>query len=166
MTHRLDRPAAGDVDSVIAAMHTRMRGGDWDSYVRPLLQDAPEHVVIARDAHDRLSGFCISATPAATSPVVRDDEVLGPWLAHTRAHRPDEDVLVWRLHRLHVGPRGNVHSPVIALMNTAAMMRCGLKNIRRSYLPIDPHNPVARASRRAWAPSTCGSSTSTAVTDG
>ena len=38
-----------------------------------------------------------------------------------------------------------MHSPVIALMNTAAMMRCGLQNIRRSYLPIDPHNPVARA---------------------
>ena len=98
---------------------------------------------------------------------MRDDEVLGPWLAHARAHRPDEDVLVWRDSTdFTSGREGNVHSPVIALMNTAAMMRCGLKNIRRSYLPIDPHNPVARAFSEGVGAEHVRELDSTAATDG
>lgn len=146
VTHRLDQPVASDVDAVVAAMAARMGNDDWDAYVRAFLEEAPEHVVIARDATDRLAGFCISATPSATSPVVHADPILGPWIAHARANHAGEDVLVWRDSAdLSSGREGNVHSPVIALMNTAAMLRCGLRNIRRSYLPIDPHNPVARA---------------------
>jgi len=146
ITHRLDGPRDGDATAIAHALADRLGPSAWDAYVRPFLERAPEHVVVARDASDRLAGFCISATPGAANPVVRDDAILGPWLRHAAASEGSDQVLVWRDSTdLTSGREGNVHSPVIALMNTAAMFRCGLPNIRRSYLPIDPGNPVARA---------------------
>lgn len=146
VTHRVDGPRPGDRALIAAGLEDRLGAGSWAGHVTPFLEEAPEHVVIARDSHDRLAGFCISATPLSTSPVVREDVVLGPWLAHAAANFPGEEVLAWRDSTdLSSGREGNVHSPVIALMNTAAMLRCELRNVRRSYLPIDPANPVARA---------------------
>lgn len=146
VTHRIDGPRSGDGALIAAGLEDRLGVGSWATHVTPFLDEAPEHVVIARDSHDRLAGFCISATPMSTSPTVRGDRVLGRWLEHAAAHFPGEEVLAWRDSTdLSSGREGNVHSPVIALMNTAAMLRCELRNVRRSYLPIDPANPVARA---------------------
>ncbi|MTD46098.1 AAA family ATPase [Conexibacter sp. W3-3-2] len=146
VTHRLDGPRAGDTTTIAHALADRFGPGVWDSHVRPFIERAPEHVVMARDASDRLAGYCISATPRAANPVVRRDPLLGPWLEHAAEQDHSDQTLVWRDSTdLTSGREGNVHSPVIALMNTAAMLRCGLPNIRRSYLPIDPENPVARA---------------------
>jgi len=146
VTHRIDGPRAGDDALIAAGLQERLNNGSWARQVTRFLDDAPEHVVIARDNRDRLVGFCISATPMSTSPTVREDPVLGPWLEHAATQFPGEEVLAWRDSTdLTSGRKGNVHSPVIALMNTAAMLRCELRNVRRSYLPIDPANPVARA---------------------
>lgn len=146
ITHRLDAPREGDLALIASGLRERNGEGPWEEHVGALLRDAPEHVVIARDTHDRLAGFCISATPDSPNPAVHADPLLGPWLAHAREHFPGEEVLVWRDSTdLSTGREGDVSSPVIALMNTAAMLRCDLRNIRWSYLPIDPANPVARA---------------------
>jgi len=47
------------------------------------------------------------------------------------------------------GEGGDINSPVLALMNTAAVLRSGLTNPRYSYLPIHRENKVAMEYARA-----------------
>ena len=52
--------------------------------------------------------------------------------------------MVWRDSLdLTTGVEGDVASPILALMNTGAILRSGLANPRWSYLPIDPGNQAA-----------------------
>lgn len=88
MRHGVDHPRDGDEAAIAAALTARLREAGWDADVRPFLRDAPEHVVIARDAAERLHGFCIGATPASRSTVVRRDRILGPWLTTPRPRSP------------------------------------------------------------------------------
>jgi hypothetical protein len=146
-THRVDHVRVGDVDTAGALFVVRKAGGHgWWAGARRFFEEAPERVVIARDDADVLCGVCIAVTPQNAPAFADEDRVLGPWLAHARATIPDGNVLVWRdTVDLTTPVDGHAASPVLAILNTAAMLRCGLTNQRWSYLPIDPENPVAVA---------------------
>jgi hypothetical protein len=105
-------------------------------------------VVTVRDARDELCGIAIAVTPENAPPVAEADVCLGPWLAHARAAHAGEEVLIWRDSLDFVG-HGDVSSPVLSILNTAAILRSGLKNPRWSYIPIDAANPAAVAFARA-----------------
>jgi hypothetical protein len=111
-----------------------------------LIARAPDCVVIARDAEDRLAGFSISVHPASAPAAADNDPLLGPWLAHARSGPAPDRTLIWRdAVDLTVGPSGDPASPVLALMNTASLLGSGTPNPRYLYLPINPHNPSAVA---------------------
>jgi hypothetical protein len=143
--HRVDHVRVGDKEIAGPLFVQRKAGGEgWWAGAARFFEEAPERVVIARDDSDALCGVCIAVTPANAPAFADEDRVLGPWLAHARATIPDGNVLLWRdTVDLTVSPNGNAASPVLAILNTAAMLRCGLTNQRWSYLPIDPDNPVA-----------------------
>lgn len=146
-THRVDHVRVGDKELAGELFLARRAGGDrWWSGARRFFEDAPERIVVARDADDELCGVCIAVTPQNAPAFAEEDRVLGPWLAHARATIPDGNVLLWRdTVDLTAPVDGHRASPVLAILNTAAMLRCGLVNQRWSYLPIDPDNPVAVA---------------------
>lgn len=111
-----------------------------------IVEQAPERVVVARDAEDRLCGFSISVTTDAAPPVTEADPLLGPWLAHARAHEDPGRCLLWRdAVDLTAPVGGDPASPVLALMNTAVLLRSGIPNPRYLYLPINPANASAVA---------------------
>ena len=61
-----------------------------------------------------------------------------------------EEVLLWRDSiDLTSGHEGDMSSPVLALMNTAAVLRSGLTNPRYGYLPIHRENKAAVAFAQA-----------------
>ncbi|MBI5103829.1 MAG: hypothetical protein HZB46_02345 [Solirubrobacterales bacterium] len=51
-------------------------------------------------------------------------------------------MLIWRDSIDFVG-HGDISSPVLSILNTAAILRSGLKNPRWSFIPIDPFNEAA-----------------------
>jgi hypothetical protein len=145
--HRVDHVRVGDTELAGAMFIERKSGGvGWWAGAARFFDEAPERVVIARDDADALCGVCIAVTPANAPAFADEDRVLGPWLAHARATIPDGNVLLWRdTVDLTAPVDGQAASPVLAILNTAAMLRCGLTNQRWSYLPIDPDNAVAVA---------------------
>jgi hypothetical protein len=83
-------------------------------------------------------------TPNSAPAAAERDPVLAPWIAHARKHYPDGNVILWRDSLdLSAGEKGNIGSRVLAVQNTAAILRSGLVNPRISYLPIDPENVAA-----------------------
>jgi hypothetical protein len=150
-THRVDHVRAGDQAVAGELFVLRRAGGQgWWAGTRRFFEEAPERIVIARDEEDRLCGVCIAVTPQNAPAFADEDRVLGPWLAHARAHIPDGNVLIWRDSvDLGASAEGSSASPVVAILNKAAMLRSGLVNQRWSYLPIDPASPVAAAFARA-----------------
>jgi hypothetical protein len=133
-------------DFALAEKRTGRRSGanDWWDTVKPLLEEAPETCVITRDRDDDMVGLCIFVTPNAAPAAAERDPVLGPWLAHAREHYPDGNVLLWRDSLdLSTSEKGDIRSRVLAIQNTAAILRSGLVNPRISYLPIDPQNVAA-----------------------
>lgn len=150
VTHRVDDLRAGDLAHTRTLMHRRYGdAGYWDA-LAPLLEAAAERVVVVRDRNDRVAGLSVCVTPGNAPAAADDDPVLGPWLDHARRTIPDGDVLIWRdALDFTAGLKGDVASPVLAMLNTASMMRSGLTNHRYAYLPIDPDNPVAVAFAQA-----------------
>ncbi len=153
--HRIDGLREGDLDEVCA--HSRRRAaldGDafaaWWEPTRRLVEAAPERALVVRDAQERLCGFAYAVTAFGAPPAAVADPILGPWLAHARAEAPGGQALLWRDSLDLMAPReGDIASPILALMNTAVVLRCGLSNPRWSYLPIDPRNEPAVAFARS-----------------
>jgi hypothetical protein len=149
-THRPDlwRPedAAFARDRFIEA--EKPSGEEWWAATTPILDEAPDRVVTLRDAHDVLCGIAIAVTPENAPPVAERDVCLGPWLTHARAAHAGDEVLIWRDSIDLVAP-GDLSSPVLSILNTAAILRSGLRNMRWSYIPIDPHNEAALTYARA-----------------
>ena len=109
----------------------------------PFFAEAPQYVTVARDPADRPAGLCIATTPGTASPVAERDPLLGPRLDHARARAAHGDALVWRDSLDLVARLGDTGSRVLAVLNTAAILRTGAGSLRFSYLPIDPMNPAA-----------------------
>jgi hypothetical protein len=141
---RVDELRPEDFEAAETRTSRRAGANDWWRIVRPLLEEAPECCVVARDRNDDLAGICIAVTPRAAPAAAERDPVLGPWLAHARKTFPDGNVLLWRDSLdLSTSVKGDIRSRVLAILNTAAILRSGLVNPRISYLPIDPENAAA-----------------------
>ena len=135
----IDSVRAGDVDALAPYYATRPR---WWGDVLTFLERAPERVVLARDSRDRLAGISIAVTLVDPPTGIESDAVLGPWLDYARRQMPGEDVLLWR-DATDLGRNADPASPVVSLMNTAAILNCGLANVRYSFIPLDPQNHAA-----------------------
>jgi hypothetical protein len=146
---RVDDVRPEDLEAAAARVNLRPGGPAWWKAARPIVEDAPECVVLARDREDNLAGLCIFVTPR-TAPAVADrDPMLSGWLAHARANYPDGNVILWRDSLdLSTDHKGDIGSRVLAILNTAAILRSGLVNPQTSYLPIDPDNDAAVAFSR------------------
>jgi hypothetical protein len=149
-TYRPDLWRAEDHDAARERFLAKTNGTAWWDETVPILEQAPDRVVTVRDQLDKLCGLAISVTPDNAPPVAEADVCLGPWLAHARAEHPGDEVLIWRDSIDFVG-HGDATSPVLSILNTAAILRSGLTNPRWSYIPIDPANPAARAFAKAVA---------------
>jgi hypothetical protein len=147
-THRSDLWRAEDLPVTRERLLQKPAGAAWFAEMAPILEQAPDRVVTVRDARDTLCGLAIAATPQNASPVLEADVLFGPWLAHARAEHPDAEVLLWRDSIDFVG-HGEITSPVLSILNTAAILRSGLDNPRWSYIPIDADNPAAVAFAKA-----------------
>ncbi|HWI71205.1 MAG TPA: hypothetical protein VNT55_04565, partial [Baekduia sp.] len=147
-THRSDLWRPEDAPVARDRILLKPAGAAWWTMTEPILQQAPDRVVTVRDARDALCGIAIAVTPDNAPPVAETDACLGPWLAHARAAHPGEEVLIWRDSIDFVG-HGEITSPVLSILNTAAILRSGLDNPRWSYIPIDATNPAAVAFAQA-----------------
>ncbi|UGS34792.1 AAA family ATPase [Capillimicrobium parvum] len=146
---RIDHLRPGDVQALRGPLLRRGKA-EWWPPTRDLLQRAPERVVVARDRRDRIAGYTIAVTPDNAPAAAETDAVLGRCLAYARERFEDGNVLIWRdAIDFTTGPEGDIGSPVLSLMNTAAMLRSGLASPRRMMLPIDPENAAAVAFSQA-----------------
>lgn len=142
---RIDGVHPGFSEELAAALEARGDGPAVPSTAR-LIEGAPDRVAVVRDFRDRLCGFCIAVTPGTAPPAADADALLGPWLAHAREHPERDRTLIWRdTVDLTTGVGGDPGSPVLALMNTAVILRSGVPNPRILYLPINPANAPAVA---------------------
>jgi hypothetical protein len=122
-----------------------VEAAEWLETTAKLVSEAPSCGLVARDAEGNAAGICIFVTPGNAPPAADADLILGPWLAHARREHPDGNMLIWRDSLDLTEGHGKHSSRVLAVMNGAAIVRCGLANPRYSYLPIDRENPAAVA---------------------
>jgi AAA ATPase domain len=142
--YRVDELRMDDFELAETRTSRRPGGNDWWQIVKPLIKEAPECCVITRDSADEMVGLCVFVTPNAAPAAAERDPVLAPWLSHAREHFPDGNVILWRDSLdFTASEKGDIASRVLAIQNTAAIIRCGLVNPRISYLPIDPQNAAA-----------------------
>jgi|GEM_PF-1113313 len=145
---RPDGLRPGELDAPPARVRDRASEAWWTA-TRVLADAAPEHFVVARDHHDDLQGVAIAATPRGASAAAFADPFLGRWLEHARDHVPDGNALVWRdALDLTSDEAGDLASRVLAVINTATILRCGLPNPRCFYIPISPVNTASVAFAR------------------
>ncbi|ADB50302.1 hypothetical protein [Conexibacter woesei] len=142
--YRIDRVRTGDADAAAAALDAA--DASWWPGVRRFFDEAPERVLVARDAQGALAGFAITATPASAPAWAGDDVVLGRWLAHARERAPDGNALLWRNT---FDLTGAQESPVVGLLNTAGIQLSGLPNVQLLYGHADPADAEAQELSRA-----------------
>ena len=135
--------------------------GDEAVVPRAFLERDPGHVLVARDPEGRPCGYSIAYTAGERAGRARR----AARSAGSRT-RP-RDSIVWRDS---VDLTRDPRSRVQALLNMAAILRCGLPNPRYAYLPIDARaraGPSAPRSARATSPSsTPAASSATCSTTG
>lgn len=113
----------------------------WWADLDAFLSAAPEYAVLARDELDRLAGLTVAVPLSDVPPVAERDAVLSRWLPYARGLGTDA-VLLWR-DAADFRRDGDPTSPVVSLMNTAAILGSGLANVRYSFLPLDTSNDAA-----------------------
>jgi hypothetical protein len=117
---------------------------EWWEPTQKLLQEAGDRAVVVRDAEDHLCGMAYAVTAFNAPPAAEEDPMLAGWIAHARREAPGGQALIWRdALDLTTSRKGDIASPIMALMNTGTVLRSGLTNPRWSYLPIDPGNEAA-----------------------
>ena len=143
---RADDVRQADITALIeGSKAAHVEAAQWLETTAKLVSEAPSCALVARDADEKAAGLCIFVTPKTAPPAAEADPILGPWLAHARSHYPDGNMVIWRDSLDLTEGHGKRSSRVLAVMNGAAIVRCGLANPRRSYLPIDRENPAAVA---------------------
>ena len=139
---RLDAVRPGELALLTGAARARA-AEDWWTRTAALIEAGPEHAVAARGTDDELLGLAIAFTPANASAASLADPYVGGWIAHARDHT-DGNALIWRDSMdLTTSREGSLSSRVLAVVNTAAVLRSGLVNPRYFYLPINPINKVS-----------------------
>jgi hypothetical protein len=143
---RADDIRPSDMANLIeGSQAAHVEAAEWLATTAKLVGEAPSCALVARDADGNAAGICIYVTPGNAPPAADADLILGPWLAHARREHPDGNMLIWRDSLDLTEGHGKHSSRVLAVMNGAAIVRCGLANPRYSYLPIDRENPAAAA---------------------
>jgi hypothetical protein len=158
MAHLVDNPVAkwgfgweGDkgfrVDSVRPFDADRLEAGlrvgqnvDWWHLTKRFFIEAPDRVVVVRDLKDNIRGYMACVSLATAPTFAATDPLLGPWLAHARAHADEGDSVLW-----HAAVDFTGQGKVQAMLGVAGVLRCGTPNPRFAYLPIDPTYPGAVA---------------------
>ena len=140
-----DDARAEDIENLAQSVaEAASRGAsEWLGATVELIRHAPRCALVARDDDDQVAGLCIAVTPLNAPAAADRDPVLSGWLAHAREHHPDGNVMIWRDALDFTAGHGQNSSRVIAVMNSAAVLRSGLANPRWAYLPIDPENAAA-----------------------
>jgi hypothetical protein len=135
----------GELDELSA--ETEARGSDdWWSSTRTLAAESPQHITVARDANENLCGLAIAFTPANASRAALADPIAGRWIRHAQERIPDGNAMIWRdCLDLTRPEEGDLASRVLAVVNTAAILRSGLANPRFFYVPINPVNAASVA---------------------
>jgi hypothetical protein len=139
---RPDDATTADLEACAALVHHRGRG-DWWDWTLALVRAMPRAIAVARDEQNAIAGLSIVVSAQDAPAAVERDPLLGPWLAHARAHTQDANALLWRDSLDLTSSHGDIGSRVLTVTNTAALLRSRVPNPRLSYLPIDPVNPAA-----------------------
>jgi hypothetical protein len=134
---RPDRVRPGDREKVEEMVGAA--GSEWWVGTRRWFEQAPEHIIVVRDAADVLVGWGIWVTPANAPEWVEEDAILAPWLADARSRVPDGDVLLFRdcpddLRELADGEE----SPVLSAANLAIALSSGVRRARYMYGTTEP----------------------------
>jgi AAA ATPase domain len=137
--YRADRLLPGDAERLAEMLGAE--GTDWWRGARRWLEEAPEHVIVVRDAAGEIAGWRVWVTPASAPDWVGEDTVIAPWLADARARAPEGDVLLLRDGSDLVRERDSANtSPVVAVANFASVIGCGLPSVRYMYATTDPED--------------------------
>lgn len=138
--NRVDGPRASDHAELERNLRAVKCDGWWE-VTRPVFEEMPDRVVIARDSDDRLCGYSTAITPATATDAARADVLWGPWLEHAAEHAPDGNAILWRDS---FNFTGDPASEIQGMLNMVWVLRSGLANPRWAYLPIDPRHAEAR----------------------
>jgi hypothetical protein len=135
---RVDGLRTGDLEAVDRIVAGRRHAAVW-SGSRALLEEAPEHGTVARDAEERLCGLTLSLTPQTAPAAAAEDPILGPRLAHAR--RLDRlEAVIWR--DMIAGPDRDPE--LFGLLGMAGLLAATSGSPRHAYLTINPALPGAR----------------------
>jgi hypothetical protein len=137
--NRISAPGPSDSEQVALLLASKGLEGWWEP-TRRLFEQAPERVVIARDAGDNLCGYSIAVTPANAPDVAREDVLLGRWLAHAESEL-DGNAILWRDA---IDFTDDPQSGIQGMLNMVWVLRSGLSNPRWAYLPIDSDHARAK----------------------
>ena len=142
---RADDARTDDVDNLalLRDANSNQDAQEWLATTVELVRSAPRCALVARDESGEVAGMCVSVVPNDAPAAAERDPVLGPWLDHARRHHPDGNLIIWRDALDFTERHGQSNSRVIAVMNSAALVRSGLANPQYAYLPIDPENAAA-----------------------
>lgn len=140
--YRADSVLPGDAEHIAAQLGAA--GPAWWQRVQRWFQEAPEHVVIIRDADGLAVGSGVWTTPVSSPPWAATEQLAAPWLAHAREHASDGSV-VMLLDIIDLLADGGPVSPVVSLGNAAVIARCGLSNPRWLYAFVAPNDASTMA---------------------
>ena len=140
-THRAGPPEPGDAQAIAARLDAH--GAEWWNGVLRWFEQAPEHVLVVRDAAGAIASLRIAVTPASAPDWASEDRILEPWLVDARSRYSDGNVLLFRETIDLTQPQGDgaeAPSTAIAVGNIATVLRSGLPTLRAVYSGIFQDN--------------------------
>lgn len=126
-------PARPD-DAAAAAVHFADQPRRWAGLQR-WFREAPDHVLVIRDAEGELVGAAVSVGLDDTPEWAEGDPVVAPWLANARAHHDPAEAVLLRDALLFV--EGDARARVAAVGN-AAVVTGRAFDARWFYVLIEP----------------------------
>ncbi|MGK2949549.1 MAG: AAA family ATPase [Acidimicrobiales bacterium] len=123
-----DRVRDGDLRALRLA--TERRGQPWFDTLDRWIEDAPDHVIVLRSAHD-VAGAGVCLTPGWAPPWSDDDPVTASWFAAMRTGAlPGHDAVYLRASVDVFSPPGSTESDVSKVGNAELLRRTRTPNPR------------------------------------
>ena len=117
-------------DDLVAAYVEHKVDPGWWHDLAPVVTEAPEIGLVARDLDGSPLGFCVATTGARAPAAVECDPVLAPLLADARTWGGGRAMIF----RETFGLPGAGGDAAIGVLNLSAVLRSGLPNVERSYI--------------------------------